>query len=185
DLRRDAYRKLLDQSSRFYSRVSTGDLISRMLSDVELIQSAFGTKMTDFVQGILTIAFVLVYVFSVNARLSFAVFIVAPLVLLPIIDNSRRLYRASTSSRERMGEMGSILGETLRGQRVIKTYAMEDFEAARFATANARYFRVSRRTVGLHALNSPLMEVLGGFGLAAVLVYGAAPITAGLRDPGR
>src|SRR6516162_4358363 len=51
DLRRDAYRKLLDQSSSFYSRVSTGDLISRMLSDVELIQSAFGTKMTDFVQG--------------------------------------------------------------------------------------------------------------------------------------
>jgi ATP-binding cassette, subfamily B, bacterial MsbA len=184
DLRRDAYRKLLEQSSSFYSRVSTGDLISRMLSDVELIQSAFGTKMTDFVQGILTIAFVLVYVFSVNARLSFAVFIVAPLVLLPIIDNARRLYRASTSSRERMGEMGSILGETLRGQRVIKTYAMEDFEAARFASANARYFRISRRTVGLQALNSPLMEVLAGVGLAAVFVYAAGQIASGAMSLG-
>jgi subfamily B ATP-binding cassette protein MsbA len=184
DLRRDAYRKLLDQSSRFYSQVSTGDLISRMLSDVEMIQSAFGTKLTDFVQGILTIAFVLVYVFSVNARLSFVVFIVAPLVLLPIIDNARRLYRTSTSSRERIGEMGSILGETLRGQRVIKTYAMEDFEAARFQTANERYFRVSRRTVGLQALNSPLMEVLAGVGLAAIFVYAAGQIAGGVMTVG-
>ena len=184
DLRRDAYRKLLDQSSRFYAQVSTGDLISRMLSDVELIQSAFGTKLTDFVQGILTMALVLVYVFSVNARLSFVVFIVAPLVLLPIIDNARRLYRTSTSSRERIGEMGSILGETLRGQRVIKTYAMEDFEAARFQTANERYFRVSRRTVGLQALNSPLMEVLAGVGLAAIFVYAAGQIAGGVMTVG-
>ena len=184
DLRREAYRKLLDQSSRFYAHVSTGDLISRMLSDVEMIQSAFGTKLTDFVQGILTMALVLVYVFSVNARLSFAVFIVAPLVLLPIIDNARRLYRTSTSSRERIGEMGGILVETLRGQRVIKTYAMEDFEAARFQMANDRYFRVSRRAVGLQALNSPLMEVLAGVGLAALFVYAAGLIASGAMTVG-
>ena len=184
DLRREAYRKLLDQSSRFYAQVSTGDLISRMLSDVEMIQSAFGTKLTDFVQGILTMALVLVYVFSVNARLSFAVFIVAPLVLLPIIDNARRLYRTSTSSRERIGEMGGILVETLRGQRVIKTYAMEDFEAARFQMANDRYFRVSRRAVGLQALNSPLMEVLAGVGLAALFVYAAGLIASGAMTVG-
>src|SRR5262249_20370697 len=118
DLRRDAYRKLLDQSSRYYAEVSTGDLISRMLSDVEMIQSAFGTKLTDFLQGILTMVFVLVYVFSLNPRLAFGVFVIVPLVFVPIVDNARRLYRTSTSSRERIGEMGSILGETLRGQRV-------------------------------------------------------------------
>jgi subfamily B ATP-binding cassette protein MsbA len=176
--------KLLDQSSRFYSRVSTGDLISRMLSDVEMIQSAFGTKLTDFLQGILTIGFVLVYVFSLSPRLAFVVCIVAPLVLVPIADNARRLYRTSASSRERIGEMGSILGETLRGQRVIKTYAMEDFEAARFQTANERYFRVSRRTVGLQALNSPLMEVLAGVGLAAIFVYAAGQIAGGAMTVG-
>ena len=184
DLRRDAYRKLLEQSSRFYGQVSTGDLISRMLSDVEMVQSAFGTKLTDFLQGILTMALVLVYVFSLNPRLAFVVFIVAPLVLLPIADNARRLYRTSTSSRQRIGEMGSILGETLRGQRVIKTYAMEDFEAARFQTANDRYFRVSRRTVGLQALNSPLMEVLAGVGLAAIFVYAAGQLAAGAMTVG-
>jgi subfamily B ATP-binding cassette protein MsbA len=61
---------------------------------------------------------------------------------------------------------------------------MEDFEAGRFRTANERYFRVSRRTVGLHALNSPLVEVLAGMGLAAVFIYAASQIAGGAMTVG-
>lgn len=184
DLRRDAYRRLLHQSSRFYGESSTGDLMSRMLTDVEQIQSAFGSRLADFVQGALTIVFVLVYVFSLNARLAFLVFIVAPLVLLPILENARRLRRTAFSSRERIGEMGALLSETLRGHRVIKTYGMEDFEAGRFARANDRYFRVIRRTIRLQALNSPLMEILAGLGLAGLFIYAAGQIEAGRMTVG-
>jgi len=70
DLRRDAYGRLLTQSASFYSRSTTGDLLARLLSDVELIQSAFGTRLADFVQGAVTIVLVLVYVVSLNGRLS-------------------------------------------------------------------------------------------------------------------
>src|SRR5881628_2275826 len=103
DLRRDAYASLLAQSARFYTRASTGDLMSRMLSDVEQIQTAFGSRLADFVQGALTIVLVLAYVFSLNARLSLVVLVVAPLVLLPIVENARRLGKTTFSSRERIG----------------------------------------------------------------------------------
>jgi subfamily B ATP-binding cassette protein MsbA len=75
--------------------------------------------------------------------------------------------------------MGALLSETLRGHRVIKTYAMEAFEQRRFERINQAYFRVNRRTVRIQALNSPLMEVLGGIGLAALFVYAAGRIHAG------
>ena len=179
DLRRDAYEKLLGQSTRFYSQASTGDLLSRMLSDVEQIQTAFGHNLTDLIQGMLTLGLLLVYVFSINARLALIVFLLGPVILLPIIENTRRLGRAATAARERIGEMGSLLAETLRGNRVIKTYAMEPFEARRFAEANDRYFRVNRRTVRLQALNSPMMEILAGVGLSALFIYAAAQIHAG------
>ncbi|MDQ5859000.1 MAG: ABC transporter ATP-binding protein/permease [Acidobacteriota bacterium] len=179
DLRRDAYAKLLRQSASFYSRSSTGDLLSRLLSDVELIQSAFGTRLADFVQGGVTIALVLVYIVSLNARLSVFVLVLAPILLLPIIEVTRRLRRTTFSSRERIGEMGALLSETLRGHRVIKTYGMEPFEADRFARANDRYFRVTRRTVRIQALNSPMMEVIAGLGLAAIFVYAASQIRSG------
>jgi ATP-binding cassette, subfamily B, bacterial MsbA len=179
DLRRDAYGKLLSQSASFYSRSTTGDLLARLLSDVELIQSAFGTRLADFVQGAVTIVLVLVYVVSLNGRLSLFVLILAPVLLLPIVEVTRRLRRTTFSSRERIGEMGALLSETLRGHRVIKTYGMEGFEAERFARANDRYFRVTRRTVRIQALNSPMMEVIAGIGLSAIFVYAAGQIRSG------
>ena len=184
DLRRDAEAKLLAQSASFYSRSTTGDLMSRMLSDVEQIQTAFGHNLTDLVQGVLTLLAVLVYVFSLNAKLAFIVFILAPVVLYPIVENTRRLGRAATAARERIGEMSTILSETLRGHRVIKTYGMEKFEERRFGEANERYFRVNRRTVRLQALNSPMMEILAGIGLAALFVYAGGQIRAGRMTTG-
>lgn len=184
DLRRDAYARLLSQSARFYSQASTGDLMSRMLSDVEQIQTAFGHNLTDLVQGFLTLVLLLVYVFALNAKLALIVFVLAPLVLVPIVENTRRLGRAATAARERIGEMGALLSETLRGHRVIKTYAMEAFESERFRKANERYFRVNRRTIRLQALNSPMMEVLAGIGLAALFVYAAGEIHAGRMSVG-
>ncbi len=184
DLRRDAYRSLLHQSTRFYSQGSTGDLMSRMLSDVEQVQFAFGHNLTDLVQGTLTLLLLLVYVFSLDARLALLVFALAPLVLLPIVNNTRRLGRAATATRERIGEMGALLSETLRANPVIKTYAMEGFEEERFEEVNEAYFRANRRTVRIQALNSPLMETLAGVGLASLFVYAASRIHAGVMTPG-
>jgi subfamily B ATP-binding cassette protein MsbA len=184
DLRRDAYRALLDQSTRYSSESSSGDLMSRLLSDAEQIQSAFGSRLADFVQGILTMVLVLLYVFSLNPQLALSVLVVAPLLVIPIVGNFRKLRRTGLSARERIGEMGSILGETLRGHRLIKTYAMEDFEAERFHEANRRYFGASRQTMRLQALNSPLMEILAGIGLALVFVYAAGQIASGRMTVG-
>jgi subfamily B ATP-binding cassette protein MsbA len=179
DLRRDTYRALLEQSTRFSSESSSGDLMSRLLSDAEQVQAAFGARFADFVQGSLTMALVLLYVFSLNFRLALAVLVVAPLLVVPIVGNFRKLRRTGFSARERLGEMGALLGETLRGHRLIKTYAMEDFEARRFNESNRRYFEASRRTIRLQALNSPLMEILAGIGLALVFIYAAGQIRSG------
>ncbi len=116
DLRSDACERLIRQSSRFYARASTGDLMSRLLTDVEQIQLAFGSRLADFAQGALTIVFVLAYVFSLNARLSFVVFVVTPVILVSIVENARRLRRTAISSRERIGEMGTRLSERSEGK---------------------------------------------------------------------
>jgi ATP-binding cassette, subfamily B, bacterial MsbA len=184
DLRRDAYRSLLEQSTRFSSERSSGDLMTRLLSDAEQIQTAFGSRMADFVQGILTMLLVLVYVFSLSFRLALGVLVVAPLIVVPIVANFRKLRRTWFAARERIGEMGAILGETLRGHRLIKTYAMEEFEAARFGQANRRYFGATRQSIRLQAMNSPLMEILAGVGLALIFIYAAGQIRAGQMTVG-
>jgi len=179
DLREDAYGSILRQSTRFSTERSSGDLMTRLLSDAEQIQNAFGSRLADFVQGILTMLLVLVYVFSLSFTLALAVVVVAPLLVVPIVANFRRLRRAGASARDRVGDMGAILGETLRGHRLIQTYGMEEFEAGRFARANRRHFGASRQSVRLQALGSPLMEILAGFGLSLIFVYAAGLIREG------
>ncbi|HEX4438771.1 MAG TPA: ABC transporter ATP-binding protein [Thermoanaerobaculia bacterium] len=184
DLREDAYGSILRQSTRFSTERSSGDLMSRLLSDAEQIQNAFGSRFADFVQGVLTMLLVLVYVFSLSFPLALAVLVVAPLLVVPIVANFRRLRRAGASARDRVGEMGAILGETLRGHRLIQTYAMEEFEGRRFAQANRRHFAASRQSVRLQALGSPLMEILAGVGLALIFVYAAGQIRDGRMTVG-
>jgi subfamily B ATP-binding cassette protein MsbA len=184
DLRADAYDRLLRQSSRFFTDASTGDLMSRLLGDVELVQGAFGTRIADLFQGVLTILVMLVYVLSLNPRLTFFSLIVAPLLVWPVIEISRKLGKTTFSSRERMGEIGEILQETIRGHRVVKTYGMESFESSRFREANERYFRVNRKAIRIQALSSPLMEILSGAGLVALFAYAARRISSGAMSTG-
>ena len=184
DLRGDAYDHLVRQSASFYSRATTGDLMSRILGDVELIQGAFGTRIADLFQGTLTIAVMLGYVLSLNRTLTLFALVVAPLLLWPIVEISKRLRRTTFTSRERMGAIGEILQETIRGHRIVKTYGMEDFESRRFAEANERYFRVNRKTIRIQALSSPLMEILSGTGLTLLFAYAARRISAGTMTAG-
>ncbi|MGH9443094.1 MAG: ABC transporter ATP-binding protein [Thermoanaerobaculia bacterium] len=184
DLRADAYHRLLSQSSRFYSESTTGDLMSRLLGDVELIQGAFGTRIADLFQGVLTIVVMLFYVLSLNATLTFFALIVAPLLLWPIVQISRGLRKTTFSSRERMGEIGDLLEETIRGHRIVKTYGMEPFEDRRFRAANQRYFRVNLKTIRIQAISSPLMEILSGTGLIVLFIYSARQISAGRMTAG-
>ncbi|HWC65660.1 MAG TPA: ABC transporter ATP-binding protein, partial [Thermoanaerobaculia bacterium] len=175
---------LVRQSARLYSQGTTGDLMSRLLGDVELIQGAFGTRIADLFQGVLTIVVMLVYVLSLNATLTFFALVVAPLLLWPIVEISRRLGKTTFTSRERMGAIGEILQETIRGHRIVKTYGMEDFESRRFREANQRYFRVNLKSIRIQALSSPLMEVLSGTGLTLLFVYAARRIAAGAMTAG-
>src|SRR5258706_11105660 len=99
--------------------------MSRLLGDVELIQAAVGTRIADLFQGTLTIAVMLGYVIALNPTLSFFALVVAPILVWPIIEISRRLRRTTYTSRERMGSIGEILQETIRGHRIVKTYGME------------------------------------------------------------
>jgi subfamily B ATP-binding cassette protein MsbA len=184
DLRADAYDRLVRQSAAFYSTATTGDLMSRLLGDVELIQGAFGTRIADLFQGVLTILVMLFYVVSLNPVLTFFALIVAPLLLWPIIEISRKLGRTTLSSRERMGEIGDILEETIRGHRIVKTYGMEEFEAGRFRVTNQKYYRVSLKAVRIQALSSPLMEILSGTGLIALFIYAARRISSGRMTTG-
>ncbi|MGH9420359.1 MAG: ABC transporter transmembrane domain-containing protein, partial [Thermoanaerobaculia bacterium] len=125
DLRNELYERLIHQSHRFFSERSTGEMVSRIVSDADAIQAAVSTRMGDLFQESLTLAFLLLYVFCADTELALITFVVAPVMVYPVVYLGRRLRGTTHRSQERMADMATLLEETIRGVRIVKAFTME------------------------------------------------------------
>jgi len=179
DIRNDLYRRILDQSSRFYAEHPSGELVSRVISDVALMQSAVSNRLLDLVQQSITLVFLLGMLLSTNAELALVALVAAPVLLYPIVRFGKGMRKTSHRSQERMADLAALMSEAVRGHRVVKAFGMEDFEHRRFRQATRRHLRVNLWAQMLANLSSPVVESLAVVGAALLLVYAGRSIRAG------
>jgi subfamily B ATP-binding cassette protein MsbA len=182
DLRNDLYRRTLDQSSRFHADHPSGELVSRVVHDVGVLQSAISTRLVDLVQQSVTLVALVVLLFSIDFVLAMICLVAAPAVLYPIIRFSKGMRRTSHRAQERTADLANLVGESARGHRVVKAFGMEEFEAGRFREATARHLAANLRGQLISNLSSPVVETLGMLGAGAFLVYAGRQIHAGTMD---
>jgi ATP-binding cassette, subfamily B, bacterial MsbA len=178
DLRNALYERIIGQSNRFFSQRSTGELVSRVVSDVEAIQAAVSIRVGDLFQESLTLIVIGFVVLVANAELAFFTFIVAPLIAFPVVQFGRRLRKATRVSQERMADIATILEETIKGVRIVKAFAMEKFEIERFHHATQRHLTINLKAQKIQALTSPVMELLAGVCMVMLFGYAAMRIRA-------
>ena len=171
DLRNLLYSRIIQQSMAFFTRTSTGRLMSAVTSDIERIQYAVSQTAADFLKQSFTLAGLLGVLFYVDWRLALGSLILVPLVVLPSHNIGRYIRISSRSSQDKMAELNSVLQETFSGIRIVKAFGMESYEVERFKAATRRLLRVSLRWVRAQAATSPIMEVLGAITVAGLLSY--------------
>jgi subfamily B ATP-binding cassette protein MsbA len=171
DLRNLLYSKIIDQSVRFFTKHSTGKLMSAVTSDIEKIQYAVSQTAADFLKQSFTLIGLLSVLFYVDWRLALVSLILVPLVVYPSANLGHYIRISSRSSQDKMAELNSVLQETFSGVRIVKAFGMEHFEVAKFRAATQRLLRTSLRWVRAQAITSPLMEVLGAVTIAFLLLY--------------
>ncbi|MEO8503697.1 MAG: ABC transporter ATP-binding protein [Acidobacteriota bacterium] len=183
DIRNELFDKLLRQSSRFHSAHPSGELVSRVVNDVSMMQNAVSTGLLDLFQQSTMILALAAMLFSTNLRLALLCLVAAPLLLFPIIRFGHSLRRTGRRSQQRLAEVSTLVTEAVRGHRVVKAFGMEPFEGLRFREATRRHLRVSLRAQLLASISSPVVEVLGVAGACALLVYAGRAIRAGSLSP--
>ncbi len=173
DLRRQFFVHLQGMSLGFFQRTKSGQLVSRMLSDVDQTSLFFSQMLRTVVrQGVMVIVYVAI-LFSLSWRLTLLTLVVAPVIALifkPILAGVRRQFAVAVESR---GELSAQLNETLRGAREVKTYAAEGYERRRFGAALDRFVRSTLRAHRLAALPSPLSETLATMVFVILLLAGS------------
>lgn len=184
DLRNALYNHIQAQPPAFFTRNSTGTLMSRITNDINLIQGAVSEAVTSILKDTFTLLGLLFVVFYRDWKLALIAMLVFPLTVYPIAEFGRRMRKITASTQVTLGSLTSLLQETITGTRIVKAFGMEDYENERFAKENERLFKLTMRSVVIRAISTPLMEFLGGIGIAVIVFYGGYQVINGTSTPG-
>jgi len=184
DLRNALYRHVLGQSAGFFATRTTGQLMSRINDDVTQIQQVVSETAGDLARESLAIVGFSALLFYYDARLAVFCLISAPLIVYPLVRLGQRVRRTTRRSHEARERLSHISAETLAGHRIVKAFGTEQKETAKFSEAGAHLFRTNMKVTATLSTLPPLMELLGGFGMAGALWYGTREIAAGQLTTG-
>jgi subfamily B ATP-binding cassette protein MsbA len=184
DLRDRMFARLTSLSPAYFQRTPTGQILSRFTNDVYAIEQAVTYTVATYLRDGLQVAVLLVLAFILDWQLALITFVVMPLAIFPIVHFGKRLKQVSLESQSSLGNIADRLHEAIRGMRIIQVFNAEQYERERFHQENRSYFRIMHRSFMVRALQSPVMEILGAFGLAATIWYAGGRMTAGSLDPG-
>jgi ATP-binding cassette, subfamily B, bacterial MsbA len=171
DLRNDVFGRILRQPLQFFLQSSTGELISRVSSDIERVQTASSETLAEFFKQSAILVSLTIAIFVIDWKLSLASLTLLPLVFYPTVWFGRKLRSLSRSNQQELAEMSGVVGEAFSGNRIVKAFLMEDAENTRFQKITQRLFKTNVRQRLTHALSSPLMEILGILVIAGFVIY--------------
>jgi subfamily B ATP-binding cassette protein MsbA len=184
DLRNQLYNHVLVQPLSFFTKNPTGTLMSRITSDVGLIQGAVSEAVTSLLKDSFTLVGLIFVIFYRDWKLAVIAMFIFPLTIYPIAKFGQKMRKISSHTQITVGSLTSLLQETISGNRIVKAFSMEKYENERFAKENERLFKLTMKSVSVRAISSPFMEFLGGVGIAAIIVYGGYQVIRGISTPG-
>ncbi len=184
DLRNDLYEAVLRRSVTFFNRYTTGALLSTLINDIERVQIAMSSVLSDFLQQVFTLVFTAAVVIIYGGNLAWVLLGFVFVILLSARRIGRRVRVTTRGGQDKLADIQNILHETLTGNRIVKAFGMELWEMARFRRAARRLFRANLKAIGVQALSSPLMDALASLAIALLLKLGRNRIVHGQMTAG-
>lgn len=183
-LRFKVLKNLLKLDMDFFKRNRSGELVSRCTNDINALQSIVSNIIPDFFRELLTIVGLLIVVFYQSPILAFFALVVLPCAILPLVHFARKLKKYARSIQETNSDLLSRLSEIFSNIELIKASNTQNKESEKFAKRNNELCRLNLKSARIDALTSPLMEIIGSLGVAAVIIIGGREVIHGTMSVG-
>ena len=178
DLRIRLFTHIHTQPLSFFSSMPTGTLISRIISDITLMQQAVSNALVNIIRDFFQVIILLGYVFYTDWKMAMFTFVILPIAGYPIVKFGRLFRRYSTRSQEETAHVSNLLYETITGNRIIKAFCKEQYESGRFKKQIGKLFSVTIAEGKFRCVQHPIMEMIGGIAFAFILWYGGKQVIA-------
>ncbi len=173
DLRRTLYSHIQRLSLAYHDQKQTGDLISRVTSDIDAVQSFIASGLLGVIVDCLTLLGMVAVMFYINWRFTLIALSVAPVLFAIVYSYTRRIKKAAREVRKKEGEMASIVQEVLSSIHVVRAFGREDYEQRRLEERSLEGVEIALHARSLKARLSPLVQVVVAIGTCLVLWFGA------------
>lgn len=178
------YKHLIGMDLGFFHSIQSGRLVSRFLVDINQMRVAVSNVVTGVGKDTLSLIGLVGVMFYQDWQLAMITFFVFPVAVYPIVRLGKRMRKVTANTQEEIGLFTAILDQSFEGIRVVKAYRMEEYEVGRVGNLVERIFKLTIKSAKTRALSSPIMETLGGFAVAIVIVYGGFRVIHENLDPG-
>ncbi len=184
DFRRHLFGHLHTLSVSFFARRRTGELLSRLMNDVTVIQSVVTETPIDSAKQLVTFVGGIAFLLMMNWRLCLLILVLLPLLVLVAKLFGRKLRSLSTSIQDHTAAMSTLIEEVISGIRIVKSFVQTQREETRFATQVEQTLALTMRKAGVMAVFIPVISFLTFSAAAAVLWYGGRQVIDGSVSPG-
>lgn len=184
NMRNKVFEHIHLQSLSFFHKTPTGELISRIISDINFMQAAISTVVVGLLRDFLQAVFLLIVIFTMDWKLALLSLVFLPSAAIPIVKFGRAFRRISTTMQEQIADVSNTMHESITGAPVVKAFTMEKYEARRFSVQVGMLFDTMMEKAKYRCLQHPLMEVIGGIGMALIIWFGGREVIAGNSTPG-
>lgn len=163
----------------FFQKIHTGELVSRIINDINRIQRAVSNSFAELIRESLTIVALVGLVIYRSPELAFYGLVVLPLAFYPLSLLAKKMKKLSFKSQESNSDITSSLTESFNNIEIIKANSTEELEKKKFTILNMIFFKYNMKAVKTNELTSPLMEILGSLAFATVVVVGGMKVING------
>ena len=184
DLRSRLYAHLLDLDAGFYDRSRSGELVSRLTADAELLRSVIASSMSVALRSSVTVVGAMVMLFVTSPKLAAWALLGIPLAVAPIVIGARRIQKVSRASQDRIADANSLATEALGAVRTVQAHSREAWERSRYAQAMATAVSTARKRIGAQAIVTAVAISLIFGAVIVVLWSGAHDVIAGRLSAG-
>jgi len=183
DLRLQVYKHIQDLSLDFFAKWRTGEIISRLLSDIQNIQTSIAGTVTETAPNLITLVGVLAYLFYLNWSLTLITLILIPILGWTITYFGKEMREASHSAQSKVADVSSILQEKISGIRVIKSFAMEKHEIEQFKKENENNFWLIMKQAQIYVTQAPILSFIQMGVIVGLIWYGGVEVVSGRISP--
>ncbi|WP_457563678.1 ABC transporter ATP-binding protein [Caminibacter pacificus] len=168
----------------YFKKTHSGELVSRIINDINRIQNAISNQMANMLRDILMAIFLLAVVIYQNPRLAFFALIILPIIIYPIGKISKKLKKLSKEAQVKTAELNQHLSEIFKNIETIKAYNAKKYELDEFKKHNLKYLKINLKTIKTRAFLIPILETLSATIAAIVIIIGGKEVIEGKMSVG-